>query len=322
MAPRPFSQACREQKVWEHPHKKHVQHVLNTSGEEGLWPPGTSPEPCWSLLHPESQWRSACSSGYSPGFPGKGTSAGNDMRTEGRCGVNSEDIRHRHICTRADLLVPGRHDVLHVHVAGEKGHDAVWDDRRHLQEQVAIVTNNSWGKRKTHSQIKPSILSTFSGEKHTHTYISIYIYTYICIYLQTKVFSGLKLWAQGHLVVPSADNLKRNLKTRSDADFLIELSRAPSAFLLPGDAAHQRTEAGPRQRHREGRHGNGAKVKDSGIDVQRWERLRMKNNQLQSDHMWTAVIFYIWRSGCASVDVSGSWPELTPVFVFKQTNKQ
>lgn len=30
-----------------------------------LWPPGISPEPCSSLQHPESQWRSACSSGCS-----------------------------------------------------------------------------------------------------------------------------------------------------------------------------------------------------------------------------------------------------------------
>jgi len=44
-------------------------------------------------------------------------------------------------------------------------------------------------------------------------------------------------------------------------------------------ATHQRTEAGPRQRHGEGCHGNGAEVKDSGIDVQRGESLRWKRDK-------------------------------------------
>lgn len=39
---------------------------------------------------------------------------------------------------------------------------------------------------------------------------------------------------------------------------------------------HQRTEAGPCQRHGEGRHGNGAEVEDSGIDVQWRESLEVE----------------------------------------------
>lgn len=45
---------------------------------------------------------------------------------------------------------------------------------------------------------------------------------------------------------------------------------------------HQRTEAGPRQRHGEGRHGNWAEVEYFGIDVQRRESLAREEevNQL------------------------------------------
>lgn len=42
---------------------------------------------------------------------------------------------------------------------------------------------------------------------------------------------------------------------------------------------HQRTEAGPGQRHGEGRHGNRAEVEDSGIDVQRRESLKRSNRR-------------------------------------------
>lgn len=36
-----------------------------------LWPPGISPGPCSFQQHLEFQWRSACFSEYSPGFPAK-----------------------------------------------------------------------------------------------------------------------------------------------------------------------------------------------------------------------------------------------------------
>lgn len=43
-----------------------------------------------------------------------------------------------------NLFIPRGHYVLHVNIAGEKRHDAIRNDGRHLQEKVAIVTNHSW----------------------------------------------------------------------------------------------------------------------------------------------------------------------------------
>lgn len=45
--------------------------------------------------------------------------------------------------THTDLFIPRRHYVLHVDVTGEKRHNAVGNHRRHLQKQVAVVTNHS-----------------------------------------------------------------------------------------------------------------------------------------------------------------------------------
>lgn len=57
----------------------------------------------------------------------------------GRAPTHLSPAPHTH------LLVPGRHNVLHVLVAGEKGHDAIRNDGRHLQEQVAIVPDDGCG---------------------------------------------------------------------------------------------------------------------------------------------------------------------------------
>ncbi len=47
------------------------------------------------------------------------------------------------VCSHTDLFIPRRHYALHVDIAGEKCHNAIRNDCRHLQEEVAIVTNHS-----------------------------------------------------------------------------------------------------------------------------------------------------------------------------------
>lgn len=49
--------------------------------------------------------------------------------------------------TPTDLFVPRCHYVLHVDVAGEKGHNTIWNDGRHLKEKVSIVTDHSWKQK-------------------------------------------------------------------------------------------------------------------------------------------------------------------------------
>lgn len=78
----------------------------------------------------------------------------------------------RECVSHTDLLVPRRHDVLHVDVAGEKGHDAVGDDGRHLKEQVAVVTDHGWGHK------KENINTDVYTEKYwacMHTRINMYM---------------------------------------------------------------------------------------------------------------------------------------------------
>lgn len=129
--------------------------------------------------------------------------------------------------------------------------------------------------------------------------------------LLTKVLSGLKLWAQGHLVISPANNLYRmkqrkknktkyNFKCVNDAIKGLHVVK-DGAFLWhnlsdqfhnffcnPPEppqwmrfwmsvVTHQGTETGPCQRHGEGCHCNRAEIEDSGIDVQWGESLKRSN---------------------------------------------
>ena len=60
----------------------------------------------------------------------------------------------------------------------------------------------------------------------------------------------------------------------SELGVLCVLEPPPPGFRFHGDVyTHQRTEAGARQRHGEGRHGDGPEVEYFGIDVQRRQGL-------------------------------------------------
>lgn len=58
---------------------------------------------------------------------------------------------------------------------------------------------------------------------------------------------------------------------------------------VSGEITHQRTEAGPRQCHREGGHHHWAKVKDFRIDVER--RQSLNPTKESSISMNTAAVF-------------------------------
>lgn len=53
----------------------------------------------------------------------------------------------RGVYSHTDLFIPSCHYVLHINITGEKRHDAVRNDGRHLKKKVAIVTNHSWKQK-------------------------------------------------------------------------------------------------------------------------------------------------------------------------------
>lgn len=106
----------------------------------------------------------------------------------------------------------------------------------------------------------------------------------------TKVLSGLKLGAQGHLIVSSPNNLQE-IRSEGQDKKKKKIRQVPTTQLHQPEqkfgtcesaVTNQRTEAGPSQRHSEGRHGDGTEVKDSGIYVQWRESLNKNRKSLVS----------------------------------------
>lgn len=124
----------------------------------------------------------------------------------------------------------------------------------------------------------------------------------------TKVLSGLKLGAQGHLIVSSPNNLQEirpegQDKKKKKSDRLQQLrytewkcaygQKSPEQntkfWMCESAVTNQRTEAGPSQRHSEGRHGNWTEVKDSGIYVQWRESLNKNRKSLVSLNQQSSI---------------------------------
>lgn len=135
--------------------------------------------------------------------------------------------------THTDLFIPRRHYVLHVDVTGEKCHNAVGNHRRHLQKQVAVVTNHSWKteKRKnnvfifTNNNMWRKIHNRNNNKDRNKQQIC-FLWWSSCankLFPLTEVFSGLKLWAQGHLIVSPANNLHKKQETGTKTIELLEL---------------------------------------------------------------------------------------------------
>lgn len=186
--------------------------------------------------------------------------------------------------THTDLFIPGRHDVLHVDVAGEKRHNPIRNDRRHLQKQVTIIPNHSWRRKHENYLVtcwwKHSVVicSCTAFDLRGHVQIAQVIFTN-----QNLLWS--QTWSSGppgrFLCQQSVEDRNKVMEMFMFLSSFCSCLQGGGAFVTPprttvvvvfffilSVVTDQRAEAGARQCHGEGRHGNRAKVKDAGIDVQ------------------------------------------------------
>lgn len=186
--------------------------------------------------------------------------------------------------THTDLFIPGRHDVLHVDVAGEKRHNPIGNDRRHLQKQVTIIPNHSWRSKHENYLVtrwwKHSVVicSCTAFDLRGHAQIAQVIFT-------NRNLLWSQTWSSGppgrFLCQQSVEDGNKVMEIFMFLSSFCSCLQGGAAFVTPprttvvlrvffilSVVTNQRAEAGARQCHGEGRHGNRAKVKDAGIDVQ------------------------------------------------------